>query len=170
MSLRLIKEYIDRQQKDSDINQLMPILYEYGCKVNHITEFGLRTGNSTIALLYSKPNKLISYDIEYCQAAEFISELADEYGVDFRFFNQDVRNIEIEETDLLFIDTEHTYEQLSVELNKHHEKVRQYIIMHDTTTFRDELMPAIFEFIKEKKFYPERTINYNNGLIILKRY
>ena len=42
-------------------------------------------------------------------------------------------DIEIEETDILFIDSWHIYGQLIRELNMHHKKVNKYIILHDTT-------------------------------------
>ena len=47
----------------SDINQHLPTLREYGEKVDHITEFGVRSGVSTVAFLHAHPKQLISYDI-----------------------------------------------------------------------------------------------------------
>ena len=49
----------------SDINEHLPVLREYGDKVDHITEMGVRGIVSTYALLASRPKKMISYDIVY---------------------------------------------------------------------------------------------------------
>ena len=54
---------------------------------------------------------------------------------DFHFTVGDTKAIDIEETDLLFIDTLHTYDQLAAELARHGMKARRWIVLHDTTTF-----------------------------------
>ena len=51
------------------------------------------------------------------------------------FFVADTRQLEIEETDLLFIDTWHDYLQLKKELFRHSNKVKKYIILHDTVFY-----------------------------------
>ena len=91
--------------------------------------------------------------------------------------------VEIDETDLLFIDTWHCYEQLRLELRRHASKVKKYIAFHDTQTYgtRSEefmgrvgsngLLPAIIHFLidtpNEWKFKIHRT--NNNGLTVLER-
>ena len=47
----------------TDINQHLPTLYEYAKKCNHITEMGVRDGQSTRAFLYANPEKLLCYDL-----------------------------------------------------------------------------------------------------------
>lgn len=56
-------------------------------------------------------------------------------GTTFCFIQASTLDIEIDETDLLFIDTQHTYAQLIAELRKHHSKVRRWIALHDTMIF-----------------------------------
>ena len=51
-------------------------------------------------------------------------------GIDFSFHVADTRKIEIEETDLLFIDTEHNYEQIQKELELHGNKARKFILVY----------------------------------------
>jgi hypothetical protein len=111
-----------------------------------------------------------------------LKQLANENGTDFTFETADTRNLTIEETDLLFIDTWHVYDQLKVELELHADKARKYIIFHDTTSFEYigetitgdtiymGLWPAIEEFLEENSQWElhERYTN-NNGLTILKR-
>lgn len=123
----------------SDINEHLPTIKKYADKSVHITEFGVRGGLSTVALLMGLPKKMISYDIDpierhgldrYQLKNEALSK-----NVDFEFKIGNVLELDIEETDLLFIDTEHSYLQLKSELIKHSSKVRKYIILHDTITY-----------------------------------
>jgi hypothetical protein len=105
-------------------------------------------------------------------------------NIDYKFIQGNTQEIEIEETDFLFIDTYHEYVHLKSELKKHSSKVKQYIAFHDTVTFgefgQDDtdsinknfkgLNPAINEFLEQnpqwiKKF--EHTIS--NGLVVLER-
>ena len=142
--IELEKKYNRVCVTPSDINQHLPTLYKYGKNCEHITEFGVRTGVSTWALLYAKPKKLLSYDIEeesFLDKDDVIS-ISESIGVNYNFSVGDTLKIEIDQTDLLFIDTLHTYNQLSLELKRHHTKVNKYIIFHDTTTFgtTDEIM------------------------------
>jgi hypothetical protein len=111
---------------------------------------------------------------------------ASELDVDFQFVLGNTLEIDIEQTDLLFIDTWHAYQQLKGELAKHHSKVNKYIVLHDTSNFefQDEtsyeewgwkgenkgIWPAVEEFLQERTEWElhERYTN-NNGLTILKR-
>jgi hypothetical protein len=101
--------------------------------------------------------------------------------------------IEIEETDLLMIDTLHTYAQLTCELERFSSKIRHYIIMHDTShpyEYQDEqqntpinytypafidqtkrgIWTAVVEFLARHPEWclHERFLN-NYGLTVLKR-
>jgi hypothetical protein len=128
------------------------------------------------------PKKLISYDIDPLEnwniKTEDLIELGKENGIDFQFKLGNTLEIEIEETDLLFLDTDHTYNQVKGELSLHGNKSKKFIVFHDTTTFEFRgmngdtigLWPAIEEFIKENPHWVicERFYN-NNGLTILKR-
>ena len=163
----------------SDINEHLPVLYQYSLNCNHITEMGVRDVVSTWAFLKSMPNKLISYDIMKSNNINIAASAAKEAGIEFQFYQKDVLLVEIEETDLLFIDTLHSYNQLKQELNLHSSKVRKFIIMHDTSKFAnvDErtgasggLWPALEEFLDQTNEWQlkERYTN-NNGLTIIER-
>lgn len=167
----------------SDINYHLPTLKAYGHACNRITEFGVRWVVSTFPLLLSKPRVLRSYDLQPPSAfgaqtkIELIEDAADELGVDFRFIQGDTREVEIDETDFLFIDTWHVYEQLKAELEKHSHKVTKFIGMHDTHTFGENgegaghkgLRPAINEFLEKGGWEIEYETTENNGLTIIKR-
>jgi hypothetical protein len=76
----------------SDINEHLPLLRIYGSLVDHITEFGVRHGNSTVALLASKPQKMISYDWkEFNQYPKFRDLVARD--TEFVFIQADLERI-----------------------------------------------------------------------------
>lgn len=177
----------------SDIYAHIETLYNYGKMCRHITEMGVRSVSSTWAFLYSNPQKLISYDIVKHPNVLEVEDIAKRNGLNFTFIESDVLKVEIEETDLLFIDTLHTYNQLISELELHSDKAQKYIILHDTTTFgtKDEINPnkksdiveamsvtkqglttAYQDFLltdKGKKWAVDKVYTHNNGLTILKR-
>ena len=173
----LEETYNFTKREPSDISQHLPKLREYAEKCEHITEFGFRWGCSTYAFLAARPKRLVSYDIVAHEATGNVARLAKENGISFDFFHQDVLKVEIEETDLLFIDTEHSKEQCEQELALHAGKVRKYLIFHDTATYwekwdRDDngLRYAIEPFMEK---HPEWNQVYraenNNGLLILEK-
>jgi hypothetical protein len=177
----------------SDINEHIPALVEYASECEHITEMGVRAITSTWAFLGAAPKKLISYDIEdpskWGADITMVENVAKQYGLDYEFRKQNVLKIDIEETDLLFLDTWHAYNQLKAELELHSSKAKKYIIMHDTTSyeFRDEpltsenawegeldfgrgLWAAIQEFLDSTdEWVLHKRYTNNNGLTILKR-
>lgn len=193
-------------QYPSDINEHIPTLIRYGSECDIITEMGVRWITSTWAFLGCAPKQLISYDMrdpstwDVGGAGENLSivnrgynkiqnvyDVAKEFNLNFKFIQANVLDIEIEQTDLLFLDTWHSYKQLKAELNKHGSKVNKYIIFHDTTNYAyiDEtnyeelgeewkaegigIWKAIEEFLYLNKEWViwERFQN-NSGLTILK--
>ena len=165
----------------SDINQHLPTLMKYASECEHITEMGVRGIVSTFALLMGEPKRMISYDIQWAAGIEGIIKEANESGIDFDFRIADTTDLTIVETDLLFIDTLHNYNQLKRELELHSDKARKYLIFHDTTSFEwigesyngklDEkgIWYAIEELIEEGKWEIKERYTNNNGLTILKR-
>jgi hypothetical protein len=177
----------------SDINEHLPVLVEYGRECSHITEMGVRWGSSTWALIYSQPKKMISYDVLRTKEINEIIDFVKDNKLNFEFIQSDVLSVEIEPTELLFIDTLHTYNQLIQELKLHSIKVSKYIILHDTESFAytDEfiyehasnivkeskienqgLIPAINDFLSSeigKEWEIFKKFTNNNGLTILKR-
>jgi len=181
---------------NSDINEHLPTLKEYTEECDTVCEMGVRWLTSTFAFLAGKPKRLTSIDIQHpsefgqdsIARFDIAKDIASKIDVDFEFILSDSLKIEIEEVDMLFIDTWHAYKQLKAELNLHHSKVKKYIALHDTTNyeFRDEtsyemwgdewkgdgrgIWPAVEEFLVEHPEWEikERYLN-NNGLTILKR-
>jgi hypothetical protein len=171
-------EYEWAIKNPSDINENVNVLYELAKECNTVVEMGVRTGVSTRAFLNTNV-KLISFDIVLDYKVQQLFDYAKKQNKDVQYIKDNVLNIEIDECDLLFIDTLHTYDQLKQELKLHGNKAKKYIAFHDTHTFglRDEvgngrkgLMTAIIEFMSTNPhwvFHIHKT--NNNGLTVLKR-
>lgn len=166
----------------SDINEHLPIFYKYGKECDVIVELGCRWVVSTWAWLKSKPKKLISIDIEDpknwgTNDLELAYSGAKQNGVDFEFRLENTLTNEIEQCDLLFVDTWHSYNQVKQELSRHGNKSNKYIILHDTEHFNFNDMdndigiwPAIEEFLDlNPHWYVHEKYANNNGITILKR-
>src|SRR5688572_18314811 len=121
----------------SDISEHIPTLFRLGRMVNHITEFGTRWGVSTAAFLRAAPRRFVAYDIARFPEVDVLVAAAEQAGLDFEFRLESVLETTIEPTELLFIDTLHTYDQLLAELERHAESVSTFIAMHDTSTYGD---------------------------------
>jgi len=196
-------EYLKSCITVSDIYTHLPVLYRYAKRCDHVTEMGSRTGVSTRAFLFANPPKFVSYDYQYSTpephlacGVQRLKELLEQCryaGMDCLYYGVDVLKTEIEETDFLFIDTFHCYEQLRQELALHASKVRKYIAFHDTTLYGENgegfpqmdpnhpvrqnnmdcsggIRKAIDEFMdanKEWKIVHESKDN--NGIIIIRK-
>lgn len=180
-----MKTYETACDTPSDINQHLPILKSYATLCNKVTEIGLgSTGNSVMAFIAGCKD-VTSYDIEYHdQAINDAKAYSESLGHSWEFIMADSTQIEIEETDFLFIDGEHSYYSVEQELGLHHNRVRMFIGFHDVVSyasrnqsaiqtghqFTEGIVPAIFEFLSK---HPEWQVDYyayyNHGLLILKR-
>jgi hypothetical protein len=170
------KEYQDACARDTDIHEHLPVLSELTSQCTHVTELGVGWAQSTRAFL-RHDIELHSYEfMPQPGIREFFDE-AKNAGRNVTLHIDDTRKIDIAETDLLFVDSLHIYEQVQKELELHANKARKYIGFHDTTTFAENgefggkgIWPAIQEFIDAHPEWQlvERRTN-NNGLTILKR-
>ena len=176
MSNIIIQEFENACLKSSDINQHLPLLYGIANLCNHVTEFGVRDGQSTRAILASSAQTIRSYDLFLDEKVQILFQYAESLGRDVKYAAGNTLYIDIEQTDLLFIDTDHKYSQLKQELDRHHMKVNKYIAFHDTHTYGTScqegkgLLPAILEFLKDHR---EWVVNYhtteNNGFTVLEK-
>jgi len=149
-----------------NIDTHLPMIREYASRCGHVTEFGTDRGWSTSALLASGCPVVRSYDINRCAEVMLMEALAMDEGVAYKFILGDTREVDIEPTDLLLVDTDHTYEQVKAELERHVDKVRRYLVFHDTVTF-----PAIIQAIEECTvgWYAVEDVRTQNGLLILEK-
>lgn len=192
-----IEEYYQRaRETKSDINEHLEVMRDLASSCPHITEMGLGEIVSTWSFLAAKPKKYIGIDLVK-RPVETARQLAEIEGIDFTFIQSDSLALDIEETDLLFIDTLHIYRQLKAELLKHGDKARKYIILHDTTAFGEQdetcwadynsderteydirmgpktkegLWTAVEEYLQENpKWKLLERYTHNNGLTVLIR-
>lgn len=124
-----------------DIGEHMPLLKQLAKECPTVTEIGLGLIISTWGLLQglsentASERSYIGIDIVIPDSdnLDLASRLAEEEGINFRFVIGNDLYLEIEPTDLLFIDSMHTYCHLIHELETFSPKVRKYIAMHDTS-------------------------------------
>jgi hypothetical protein len=170
------KEYQDACARDTDIHEHLPVLSELTSQCTHVTELGVGWAQSTRAFLRHNI-ELHSYEFMPQPGIREFFEEAKNAGRNVTLHIDDTRKVEIAETDLLFVDSLHIYEQVQKELELHASKARKFIGFHDTTTYADNgefggkgIWPAIQEFIDSHSEWElvERRTN-NNGLTILKR-
>lgn len=166
------------KREPTDMIEHMDVIRHYSSQCESAIEFGVYDCTSTWALLAGAPKKLTSYDIERRVEVSEVEAAAAGSPTVFRFILASSTEVEIEECDLLFIDSMHTYEHLKKELALHAGKVRKFILMHDTTTFGEigqtnespGLWLAVAEFLVDHSEWSilERRTNCH-GLTVLKR-
>lgn len=185
--METIKQRYDRiAELGTDIKEHLPVLMELAVQCKHVTEIGSRDCISTTALYYGLSKrggtgkKLVCYDIDDCPAIQYFEQFAEGPAMpEFEFHRADSRKVMLEPTDLLFIDSYHSYQQLQKELELHADKAKKFIAMHDTTKYGEfaehgppfkGLWPAIEEFLAAQTGFVLDVRHENqNGLTVLKR-
>ena len=167
----------------SDISAHLPLLEYLASKCSHITEFGTRDGFSTCALmsgLQKTQGKLVSFDINMPSFVDEFKNMEDlPCSWDFRQRSTVDEDLDIEETDLLFVDSLHTHEQVRDELRLHAARVRKFIAFHDTYSHgefsrdmkgREGILRAINEFVDSSLEWEQvYKVDFNHGLIVLEK-
>lgn len=162
----------------SDIREHLGLLHGLAMQCKVVVELGFRTGVSTTALLASGA-KVTSYDLDPA-CKRHVIPLANEYPSTFSFKVRNSRTVSIPECDMLFIDTDHTYETTKVELLAHHRSVKKWVVLHDTNTFRRKdrppgkgpgIMTAVDEFLTEYCFVWKLILYLPNcnGITVLEK-
>ena len=165
------QNFIKEVETTSDINEHLFALFALATKCETVVEMGVRRGSSSRAFIAARPDKLTSYDIELWPEAIEAFEAGQAEGINCELVLGNTHEIEIDPVDMIFIDTEHTYECLSKELALHGDKAKKFLAFHDTISCKDEIVPAIKEFMDKSGhwglyFHHE----LNNGLLVLKRW
>lgn len=137
------QRFLRETATQSDIQHHLPLLYSYA--QGHIVELGTRSGVSTAAFLAgveARGGEVISVDIDDCAHLYAGHPLWTFVQSDSRDINTIARAIGqqvmlVDGIDVLFIDTEHTYEMAEAELRAWAEYVKPggVILMHDPETF-----------------------------------
>lgn len=178
-----------RVKSENDFSRQMEIVSDFVkmFELKNCSEFGVRDGNSTVAFMYglSKLNilnrnhiVLNSYDKDHMSQHLSRELVCLNPNIKHIFHHVDILTItKISHTDILLLDTEHTYNQLLYELCIFNKYVTKFIMIHDTSTFREVgedgkrgLKRAIDDFFIDN---PNWEVFWNftkgNGLTVLKR-
>lgn len=168
--------YGKAKKESSDISEHLPIIRSYAEKCVSVGSLG--TGGGIVGLLAGRPKSFVCYSSMTDMWADFVRYLSLMEGTRFDFFVSDPAGAQIEDVDLLFIDTApHSYSQLVCQLFRNQEHVRKWILIHDTDIYRwwsekgeQGLGYGIKKFLK---LFPdwcvEKEYKNNNGLTVLKR-
>lgn len=171
--------YQEHLNRHSDIREHLGLLHGLARGCEKVVELGFRTGVSTSAFLAAGA-EVWSFDIDYEGCRPHVRALAARYPDTFVWKHGDSREVEIPECDLLFIDTDHTYDTTLLELEKHERFVSTWIALHDTASFgrKDRppgkglgVMTAIDTFLEMPGGYWKQWLHLPNcnGLTLLKR-
>lgn len=161
--------YATRCMTPHNIDRHLPLLRFLASKCQHITEFGTDEGFSTTAFLAAKPKVLHSYDLHFNHPSLKEVTKSQPLASHWCHHEGDTLDADIEETDLLFIDTDHTYEQVIGELTLHGDKARKFIALHDIVTFPC-IVPAIREFLSTRTHWIVREWSLiQSGMAVLER-
>ena len=166
----LNNEYHMACENYSDIFEHVPVLHNLAKECDSVTELGVRTGISTRGFLCLDNIRLRSYDLYKDEYVDTLFEKAKTLGRDVEYIVGDSLTIEIEPTDMMFVDTDHTYMQVTKELELHASKVRKYIGFHDTDVYASEVLAAVVNFmLKNREWQFHYFTKRNNGLTVIKR-
>jgi cephalosporin hydroxylase len=174
-------EYLRMKTEPSDLNEHIETLNGLALECDNIVELGVGFGKSTRAFIYALETTLgtlNSYDILLHDGVQELFDEANKEGIAALFHLQSSLECDISNVDMLFIDSHHTYQQVKAELDRHSDKVKKYIVFHDTTLFglsgQDPgsigLWPAINAWLDSSPQWKvkQEYIN-NNGLLICER-
>ena len=172
--------YQEHLTRHSDIREHLGLLHGLAmqCTSFGIVELGFRTGVSASAFLAAGA-KLWSLDID-AGCKKHVRNLAHRYPDTFTFKIGDSRSVDIPKCEMLFIDTDHTYDTTIAELQRHADDVTRWIVLHDTVSFgrKDRAPGKGSGVLTAAEDWHESHDEWalllhlpnNNGLTILQRY
>jgi GT2 family glycosyltransferase len=161
------------KKNSSDINELVEDIFNHTKGCNIAVSLGIMKGDAAFALLLGCQHHI---SIDSNASRDTLNFLNDYFGSKSSSIIQNTYDpIDLEEFDVLFVDSAHTADCVEKELKTHAYKVNKFIIFHDTHTFGDVgedggegIKKPIYDFLsnnQEWKIIYEA--NNNNGLIIL---
>lgn len=167
--------YAEIERRPRDLNEHMATFKKYAALCKTVTEMTARR-ESTIALLAGRPEQVTSYSTEVDgYVAKSVELVKDTTKWQRNNFTMGTLVNDLQECDLLFIDTKHNYAHLKMELAAYQTRVKRFIILHDTVVYGvtgDDngpgLMQAMAEFMRENPQWKViRQHNNQYGLTIL---
>jgi len=123
-------------------SQMIPFI-EYCRRVKTITIVGFGDGLSTLCALAAKPDRITVYDHAQVDIGDY-QDLANEYGIQFVFINQQILDVEtIQETDMLFIDSFQEGNYVFTVCTRFAQFVNRYICANNSYNFAHMPNPQV---------------------------
>ena len=145
----------------------------------HLTEFGIHGGESTIAFLHGLSNKNAHLRSYHPERIPLIEQLAQHtLNTDWRYHWAEPTSLEsIEETDLLLLNTRPIHSQLQRELSLHAGHVRRFLVIPHTERFAETgadsgpgLTRVLLDWVtRQPEWKIEACSLEHGGLTVLKR-
>jgi cephalosporin hydroxylase len=150
-------------------------MMEYGKQCDHITEIGVNYGKSGKAWLMCNPKKLIGIDIS-SKFEKYVREFVSCTDTEYTYITANSLDLDIEQTDLLYLDGDHSHYHVLAELRKFAPKVNKFLMGDDIgaegrpgpTGYHVER--AFRDFLNENDEWEfEYKTMIGTGMIVLKR-
>lgn len=153
----------------------LPVLCDLARECKHVTDVGTGEGKAALAFLWAQPNTLVCVDVVQHSFVESLKSMAG--TTQLTFHRADSMEIDLDETDLLFLDTRHDGPLLQEELRRHANKVRKYLVLHGTAKYADQgetqtqpgIKRVIDEFLTGNTFRVQQVFEEGEGLNVLAR-
>ena len=152
--------YVTLIQEFAPSSEHLPTLRRLSWDCNYVVELGTQHGNSAFSMLMASPCEMQCVDVRPCKYIDHLLQLTACTGTEFEFVQADSRGSDgiMVDIDLLFVDSDHTYDHCKAELQAHKAQCRRYVVFHDTVSF-----PGILPAIEEELTDFDLVENYTNG-------
>lgn len=138
-AVRLGEDFAFRLAQQSDISDHLQFMHDTVLKYRApvVIEMGVRTGNSTCALLYATlkaDGQMWSADISESQVPDYWHEFPSWHFLQGDSVSPEVLKWMPKRADVVFMDTSHTFEQQLAELREYVPRVKPggTVLIHDT--------------------------------------
>ena len=161
------------KNESSDINEHVDVIFKYTKGCNIAVSLGIGKGDAAFALLLGCQHHI---SIDPNPSQDTLNFLNDYFGSKSSYRIQSTKeDLDIEEFDVLFVDSFHNADYVGQELKTHAHKVNKFIIFHDTFIYgktgedgTEGILKPINDFLNENdKWEIIYETDINNGLIIL---
>jgi len=127
--------------QQSDVRDHVPVLRSLARECSSVVEIGIRNIVSTWGILQGltenteESPSYLGIDLKLPPPSSFnkLKRIAEDLGIAFDFWQANDMTIDIPVSDMLFIDSLHTYCHLTYELETFSPQIRKYITIHDTS-------------------------------------
>jgi hypothetical protein len=177
------------KKQPSDFNEHLETLRDLAAKCEHVTQIGIWGKPSRVALAngtacnVARDSVAAATESRATKFADYSPRPRPEWADLKRFLGDRFEGkewqpfAEIDETDLLFIDTYHTAEETLNLFTKHAPKVRKYLVVHTTETFGEKgdngqpgVRFGVRQFVHQSREWTViRDDKNNHGLMVLSR-